>query len=110
MGGFSLTVPRRDGGERRLYLIETAEKGMQWMRLTARGQAGHGSMAHDHNAVTLLAEAVARIGRHQFPLVMTDTVVAVPGRHQRRDRPDLRHRVSPIWRGRSKNSARWPAC
>ncbi len=75
VGGFSLTVPRRDGGERRLYLIETAEKGMQWMRLTARGQAGHGSMANDRNAVTLLAEAVARIGRHQFPLVMTDTVV-----------------------------------
>ena len=24
VGGFSLTVPRRDGGERRLYLIETA--------------------------------------------------------------------------------------
>jgi acetylornithine deacetylase/succinyl-diaminopimelate desuccinylase-like protein len=75
VGGFSLTVPRRDGGERRLYLIETAEKGMQWMRLTARGHAGHGSMANDRNAVTLLAEAVARIGRHQFPLVMTDTVV-----------------------------------
>ncbi|MGH3960589.1 M20/M25/M40 family metallo-hydrolase [Mycobacterium sp.] len=75
VGGFSLTVPRRDGGERRLYLIETAEKGLQWMRLTARGRAGHGSMVHDHNAVTAVAEAVARLGRHQFPLVLTDTVV-----------------------------------
>ena len=75
VGGFSLTVPRPDGGERRLYLIETAEKGHQWMRLTARGQAGHGSMVHDQNAVTTLAEAVARLGRHQFPLVLTDTVV-----------------------------------
>jgi acetylornithine deacetylase/succinyl-diaminopimelate desuccinylase-like protein len=75
VGGFSLTVPRRDGGERRLYLIETAEKGIQWMRLTARGQAGHGSMVNDQNAVTALAEAVARVGRHQFPLVLTDTVV-----------------------------------
>ncbi|WP_343600355.1 M20/M25/M40 family metallo-hydrolase [Mycobacterium sp.] len=74
VGGFSLTVPCRDGGERRLYLIETAEKGLQWMRLTARGRAGHGSMVHDHNAVTTLAEAVARLGRHQFPLVVTDTV------------------------------------
>ncbi|WP_025735415.1 M20/M25/M40 family metallo-hydrolase [Mycobacterium genavense] len=79
VGGFSLTVPRHDGGERRLYLIETAEKGMQWMKLTARGQAGHGSMANDRNAVTLLAEAVARIGRHQFPLVLTDTVVEFLG-------------------------------
>ena len=74
VGGFSLTVPRRDGGERRLYLIETAEKGLSWMRLTARGPAGHGSMVHDQNAVTAVAEAVARLGRHRFPLVMTDTV------------------------------------
>ncbi|OBI31068.1 M20/M25/M40 family metallo-hydrolase [Mycobacterium sp. E2238] len=74
VGGFSLTVPRRDGGERRLYLIETAEKGLSWMRLTARGPAGHGSMVHDRNAVTAVAEAVARLGRHQFPLVVTDTV------------------------------------
>ena len=75
VGGFSLTVPRRDGGERRLYLIETAEKGLHWMRLTARGRPGHGSMTHDHNAVTRVAEAVARLGRHRFPLVLTDTVV-----------------------------------
>ncbi|MGE2817345.1 M20/M25/M40 family metallo-hydrolase [Mycobacterium heidelbergense] len=75
VGGFSLTVPRADGGDRRLYLIETAEKGIQWMRLTARGKAGHGSMVNDQNAVTALAEAVARVGRHQFPLVLTDTVV-----------------------------------
>ncbi|MBO0676338.1 M20/M25/M40 family metallo-hydrolase [Mycolicibacterium sp. S2-37] len=74
VGGFSLTVPRRDGGERRLYLIETAEKGLSWMRLTARGRAGHGSMVHDDNAVTAVAEAVAKLGRHQFPLVLTDTV------------------------------------
>jgi acetylornithine deacetylase/succinyl-diaminopimelate desuccinylase-like protein len=79
VGGFSLTVPRPDGGQRRLYLIETAEKGIQWMRLTARGQAGHGSMVSDRNAVTVLAEAVARLGRHQFPLVLTDTVVEFLG-------------------------------
>jgi acetylornithine deacetylase/succinyl-diaminopimelate desuccinylase-like protein len=74
VGGFSLTVPTRDGGERRLYLIETAEKGIAWMRLSARGRAGHGSMVHDDNAVTAVAEAVARLGRHQFPLVLTEPV------------------------------------
>ncbi len=74
VGGFSLTVPRRDGGERRLYLIETAEKGMLWMRLTARGHAGHGSMVHDDNAVTAVAEAVAKLGRHRFPIVVHDAV------------------------------------
>jgi acetylornithine deacetylase/succinyl-diaminopimelate desuccinylase-like protein len=74
VGGFSLTVPRRDGGERRLYLVETAEKGLSWMRLSARGRAGHGSMVQDDNAVTAVAEAVARLGRHRFPLILSDTV------------------------------------
>jgi acetylornithine deacetylase/succinyl-diaminopimelate desuccinylase-like protein len=74
VGGFSLTIPRRDGGERTLYLIETAEKAMMWMRLTARGRAGHGSMIHDANAVTAVAEATAKLGRHQFPVVLTDSV------------------------------------
>ncbi|MET0450237.1 MAG: M20/M25/M40 family metallo-hydrolase [Mycobacterium sp.] len=76
VGGFSLTVPHRDGGDKRLYLIETAEKGMRWMRLSARGRAGHGSFVHDDkdNAVTTLAGAVDRLGRHDFPIVLTDTV------------------------------------
>ncbi|MCV7433886.1 M20/M25/M40 family metallo-hydrolase [Mycolicibacterium bacteremicum] len=74
VGGFSLTVPSRHGGERRLYLVETAEKGIAWMRLSARGRAGHGSMVHQDNAVTTVAEAVAKLGRHRFPLVLTEPV------------------------------------
>jgi acetylornithine deacetylase/succinyl-diaminopimelate desuccinylase-like protein len=70
VGGFSLTV--RDG--RRLYLIQTAEKGIAWMRLRVQGRAGHGAVVHEDNAVTTLCEAVARLGRHRFPLVMTDPV------------------------------------
>ena len=31
-------------------------------------------MIHDENAVTILSEAVARLGRHRFPLTLTDTV------------------------------------
>ena len=69
VGGFSLTTPAG-----RLYLVETAEKGIAWLKLTARGRAGHGSMVNDDNAVTLLAEAVAAIGRHQFPVRLTKTV------------------------------------
>src|ERR1700712_3280956 len=69
VGGFSTTVRGR-----RLYLIEAAEKGMAWMRLSAKGNAGHGSMVHPDNAVTTLAEAVARIGRHAWPVQLTPTV------------------------------------
>ncbi len=74
VGGFSLTVPRPDGTERRLYMVETAEKGMRWMRLTATGVAGHGSFLHEDNAVTVLSRAVARLGSHTFPLVVNDSV------------------------------------
>jgi acetylornithine deacetylase/succinyl-diaminopimelate desuccinylase-like protein len=72
VGGFSYSV----SNDLRLYLIETAEKGIDWLRLHARGRPGHGSFVHDDNAVTALAEAVARVGRHRFPLVVTPTVRA----------------------------------
>jgi acetylornithine deacetylase/succinyl-diaminopimelate desuccinylase-like protein len=72
VGGFSLTV-RPD---LRLYLMQIAEKGMAWLKLTARGRPGHGSMVHEDNAVVRLAEAVARIGRHEFPIVVTKPVRA----------------------------------
>jgi acetylornithine deacetylase/succinyl-diaminopimelate desuccinylase-like protein len=70
VGGFSVTLPN----DVRIYPIQTAEKGMAWMRLVVRGRPGHGSMRHDDNAVTRLAEAVARVGRYEFPVVMTKPV------------------------------------
>jgi acetylornithine deacetylase/succinyl-diaminopimelate desuccinylase-like protein len=70
VGGYSVSV----GGDLRLYLIQTAEKGINWFRLRATGRPGHGSMLHDDNAVTRLAAAVTRIGAHEFPVQMSDTV------------------------------------
>jgi acetylornithine deacetylase/succinyl-diaminopimelate desuccinylase-like protein len=70
VGGFSVTL----GGDLRVYPVQTAEKGIAWLRLIAEGRPGHGSMIHDDNAVTRLAAAVSRIGAHEFPIVMTDTV------------------------------------
>jgi acetylornithine deacetylase/succinyl-diaminopimelate desuccinylase-like protein len=71
VGGFSVTL-----GGKRLYLLQTAEKGMAWMRLTARGTAGHGSMINKNNAVTEVADAVARIGRHEWPVRYTESAYA----------------------------------
>jgi len=71
VGGFSTII-----GGQRTYLLQTAEKGISWLRLTARGTAGHGSMLRPDNAVTELAEAVARIGRYEWPLRMTPSVAA----------------------------------
>jgi len=70
VGGFSFTVNE----DLRLYLIETAQKGMHWMRLTVDGTAGHGSMTNNDNAITELCEAVGRLGRHKFPVRVTKTV------------------------------------
>lgn len=70
VGGFSVTV----GSDLRLYLIQTAEKGISWLRLRARGRPGHGSMVHPDNAVTELARAVSRIGEHEFPIHVTPTL------------------------------------
>ncbi|MGI5493331.1 M20/M25/M40 family metallo-hydrolase [Microtetraspora malaysiensis] len=70
VGGFSVSI----SDSRRLYLIEAAEKGIAWMKLTATGRAGHGSMLNDENAVTELAEAIGRLGRYQWPVRLTPTV------------------------------------
>lgn len=59
-----------------MYLIETAEKGIAWLNLTAKGTAGHGSMVHPDNAVTAVAAAVARLGAHEFPVQLTKSVRA----------------------------------
>ncbi|MEV1129616.1 M20/M25/M40 family metallo-hydrolase [Agromyces sp. NPDC049794] len=68
VGGYSITV---DGT--RAYLLQTGEKSLIWVRLIARGVAAHGSRLIRDNAVTKLAEAIARIGRREWPLRLTGT-------------------------------------
>ncbi|MDQ6836925.1 MAG: M20/M25/M40 family metallo-hydrolase [Actinomycetota bacterium] len=70
VGGFSVTM----GDGVRAYLVETAEKGIRWLRLRAEGTAGHGSMLNPDNAVARLATAVSRLGEHRFPMILTDPV------------------------------------
>jgi acetylornithine deacetylase/succinyl-diaminopimelate desuccinylase-like protein len=70
VGGFSVTV----GDGKRLYFVEAAQKGIHWMKLTSRGRAGHGSMMNEENALTALTEAVAKLGRYQWPQRYTKTV------------------------------------
>ncbi len=69
VGGFSVEVAGR-----RAYLLQTAEKGLAWLRLVATGRAGHGSQVNEANAVTALAGAVARIGNHSWPMDLTPAV------------------------------------
>jgi acetylornithine deacetylase/succinyl-diaminopimelate desuccinylase-like protein len=62
VGGFSTEV-----GGKRLYLIESGEKGIAWMRLRARGTAGHGSMRNDDNAIMHLSRGLLALGEHEWP-------------------------------------------
>lgn len=70
VGGFSVTV----AGDKRLYFIEAAQKGIHWMRLSASGRAGHGSMMNPENALTRLSEAVSKVGNYEWPQRYTKTV------------------------------------
>ena len=69
VGGFSLTIT----GGHRLYLVEAAQKGINWMKLSAKGTAGHGSFVNPDNAVTKVADAVSRIGNYEWPQLETKT-------------------------------------
>jgi acetylornithine deacetylase/succinyl-diaminopimelate desuccinylase-like protein len=71
VGGYSATI-----GGRRAYLLQTAEKGLMWLRLNAQGTAGHGSQINDDNPVTRLSRALANIGEHQWPIELTKTTRA----------------------------------
>ncbi len=69
VGGFSIEV----GGGTRLYLIDNAQRGLTWLRLTTNGRAGHAAMVHPNNAITELAGAISRIGLYEWPQQLTST-------------------------------------
>jgi acetylornithine deacetylase/succinyl-diaminopimelate desuccinylase-like protein len=64
------------GPGQRLYPIASAERGTGWLKLTARGRAGHGAKPNPENPVTRLSAAVARIGTHRWPVRLIPTVNA----------------------------------
>jgi acetylornithine deacetylase/succinyl-diaminopimelate desuccinylase-like protein len=72
VGGYSITL-----GDRRAYLLQTGEKALMWVKLTARGTAAHGSHVIKDNAITKIAGAVARIGSEEWPVRLSDTTTAM---------------------------------
>ncbi|MCU1560020.1 M20/M25/M40 family metallo-hydrolase [Mycetocola sp.] len=74
VGGYSITI---DG--KRAYLVQTGEKTLLWVKLIARGPAAHGSRVVPENAITRLAEAVAVVGRQDWPIRLTATTTALLG-------------------------------
>ncbi|TDP92563.1 acetylornithine deacetylase/succinyl-diaminopimelate desuccinylase-like protein [Leucobacter luti] len=74
VGGYSIDVEGT-----RAYVIQTGEKSLDWIRLRARGTAAHGSRVWQDNAITRLAEAIAALGRHEWPLALCDTTRELVG-------------------------------
>ena len=57
-----------DDGKVRYYGVEAWQKTPLWLKLTATGTSGHGSMPRHDSAVHKLIEALARIVSYQTPL------------------------------------------
>lgn len=69
LGGYPLTI-----GRARVMPVQTAEKGICWLRITVRGPAGHGSIPRRDSAVVQLSRALARIGAGSLPQHNTQVV------------------------------------
>jgi acetylornithine deacetylase/succinyl-diaminopimelate desuccinylase-like protein len=72
VGGYSIDV-----GGKRAYLLQTGEKALVWIKLTARGTTAHGSRVIPDNAITKLARAVLAIGELEWPVQLTTTTSAL---------------------------------
>ena len=53
-------------GGRPLFSVEVTQKVPYWLRLTSRGEPGHGSTPRPESAVTTLIAALERLRQHQF--------------------------------------------
>jgi acetylornithine deacetylase/succinyl-diaminopimelate desuccinylase-like protein len=69
VGGFTLDV-----GGRAIYPVQVAEKGMCWIRATARGTSGHGSVPREDNAIVALSRFLDRVGSRRMRLRLSEPV------------------------------------
>jgi len=69
-GGFSIPIKGKH-----VFTVQTAEKGIVWMKIKAHGRPGHGSIpgAAD-NAVLRMAEVARRLGTHRSKIKVVPTV------------------------------------
>ncbi len=64
-------------GKRKVYHITVGEKGLAWLKLTARGKAGHGSIPSlADNANITLAKAFINLSSHKAKIKIVEEVAA----------------------------------
>ncbi len=69
VGGFTVHV-----GDTRIVPVQVAEKGVCWLKITASGEGGHGSMPIGDSAIGRIGEAAQRLARTDLPMHVTPVV------------------------------------
>lgn len=69
-GGLAIPI-----GNKNVYTIQTAEKGIWWFKVRAKGKPGHGSIpgAAD-NAILRINKVIERLGNYRAKIALTKTV------------------------------------
>jgi acetylornithine deacetylase/succinyl-diaminopimelate desuccinylase-like protein len=85
-GGLAVPVNAKN-----IFTIQTAEKGMLWLKISAKGTPGHGSIpgAAD-NAIMRMNRIVSILGNHNAPVVLIPTVAEYLAEITNYDKTDLR--------------------
>ena len=69
-GGFSIPIRGKH-----IFTVQTAEKGVMWMKILAGGSPGHGSIPGvADNAVLRMAEVIRRLGSYRSRIMVVPTV------------------------------------
>jgi acetylornithine deacetylase/succinyl-diaminopimelate desuccinylase-like protein len=71
LGGFPMQL-----GRSRFLPVQVAEKGICWLRLTARGPSSHGSQPRPDSAPLKLARALVKLGASSLPRHLTPVTEA----------------------------------
>jgi len=69
-GGMAISV-----GDKNVYTVQTAEKGIHWFKIRAKGRPGHGSVPGGaDNAIMRMNEVIGKLGNHRSKIMLTPTV------------------------------------
>lgn len=70
--GGGLAMPTQKGN---VFTVQTAEKGILWFKVIAKGTPGHGSMPNmADNAIMRMNKVIANLGNYQSPVLLVPTV------------------------------------
>ena len=70
--GGGLAVPTRNGN---VFTVQTAEKGILWFKVKAKGTPGHGSMPNmADNAIIRMTKVISKLGNYRSKVALVPTV------------------------------------